>query len=174
VNYQDVVYIMERVARGDPAELDELTVWFDEFPHGDDGADPWITRAVAAGAVATVAWMIARGVDLHQRPADGYTLLLTALERDPPARYELLELLLTHGAPIDEQGINDWTPAHMAAAREDIPALELLVRFGADLSARTRIDSYATPLEEARILGRERSVRFLEGLAQQRAGRQGA
>ena len=39
--------------------------------------------------------------------------------------------------------------------------MELLLAHGADLNARTRIDDYATPLEEMEILGREQSVAFL-------------
>jgi len=40
----------------------------------------------------------------------------------------------------------------MAAARNDVTALKIFVKYGADLSIRTDIDDYATPLEEARIL----------------------
>ncbi len=50
----------------------------------------------------------------------------------------------------------------MAAARGDVDALRALVAHGADPSIRTQIDDYATPLEEARNLGRVNAVRFLE------------
>ena len=43
-------------------------------------------------------------------------------------------------------------------------ALKILVRHGADLSVKTDIDDYATPLEEARHLGRTNAVRYLEML----------
>lgn len=89
----------------------------------------------------------------------------SALERGQPDKYEVIELLLKHGAPINAHGINDWTPAHMAAVREDIEALKLLIRFGADLSIRTRIDECATPLEEARNLKKMRAVGFFENMA---------
>ena len=56
---------------------------------------------------------------------------------------------------------NDYTPLHYAACIEDISAMELLLAHGADLNTRTRIDDYATPLEEMEILGREQSVAFL-------------
>ena len=52
----------------------------------------------------------------------------------------------------------------MAAARDDVDALRLLVAYGADLSIRTEIDNYATPLEEARVLGKRNAVAYLEGL----------
>jgi hypothetical protein len=55
----------------------------------------------------------------------------------------------------------------MAAAREDIEALKILIKHGADLNVRTHIDDYATPLEEAQILGKTRSVEFLKNVTGQ-------
>jgi hypothetical protein len=52
----------------------------------------------------------------------------------------------------------------MAAARDAVDVLEVLVAHGADLSIRTNIDDYATPLEEARILGKLKAAAFLERL----------
>ena len=42
----------------------------------------------------------------------------------------------------------------MAAARDDVEALRILAAHGADLTIRTDIDDYATPLEETRMLGK--------------------
>lgn len=106
--------------------------------------------------------MLSRNVNVTFQDEEGYTVIHSALERAQPDKYDIIELLLKHGAPVNAHGINDWTPAHMAAVREDIEALELLIRFGADLSIRTRIDDYATPLEEARNLKKSRAVEFLE------------
>jgi ankyrin repeat protein len=69
---------------------------------------------------------------------------------------------LNAGASVNLKGINDWTPAHMAAARDDVKALRIFIRFGADLSIRTNIDEHATPLEEARNLGKRNAAKFLE------------
>ena len=101
---------------------------------------------------------------LAQFREEGYTVLHSALERTTLDRYDLLELLLQHGASIDAHGINDWTPAHMAAVRDDVAALKLLHRFGANFSIRTRIDSYATPLEEANSLGIIQATQFLKSI----------
>lgn len=109
--------------------------------------------------------MLQKGVDLTFRDEEGYTPLHAAIERsDSGDRLEILKLLLQAGAPINLKGINDWTPAHMAAARDDVDALKILVQFGADLSLRTEIDDYATPLEEARNLGKMNAVRYLESV----------
>src|SRR5206468_2622246 len=50
------------------------------------------------------------------------------------------------------------------AASDDVVALRVLVAHGADLSIRTAIDDFATPLEEARILGKLAAVEYLESL----------
>jgi len=136
---------------GDVAELENLAELVAAFPEGEDDfiGRRWITNAIDVGAVESVTWMLARGVDLTFRDREGYTPLHSALER-PTDRYEVLEMLLVAGAPVNAKGVNDWTPAHMAAARDDVEALRILVRYGADLSIRTNIDECATPLEEAR------------------------
>jgi ankyrin repeat protein len=151
---------------GDPAALDALAHELVGFPHGDDpyAGRRWITNAIAMGSKASVQWMLRQAVDLSFRDAEGYTPLHSALGRERPDRYEVLEMLLAAGAPVDLKGVNDWTPAHMAAAYDDVEALRILVRYGADLSIRTDIDDYATPLEEARTLGKREAVKYLEGI----------
>jgi ankyrin repeat protein len=158
----------------DDSRLEELERLIDEFPGGKDEftGGHWIINAIALGSKVSVAWMLRRNVDIAFQDKEGYTVLHAALERSKPDRHEVLEMLLRHGAPTSVHGINDWTPMHLAAAREDIEALRLLLQFGADPSIRTRIDEYATPLEEARHLGKNLSVHFLEAAAEssQRAG----
>jgi ankyrin repeat protein len=163
---QEYRAIMDVLAFGDEAQFAELEQQVHGFPHDVDHflGRHWITNAVAAGSYGAIAWMLSRQVDLTFLDEEGYTILQTALERQTSDKYKIIELLLKHGAPINAQGINDWTPAHMASAREDIEALKQLIQFGADLSIRTRIDDYATPLEEAKLLKMTKSVEFLENL----------
>jgi ankyrin repeat protein len=52
----------------------------------------------------------------------------------------------------------------MAAAKNDVAAVKLLLQYGADPTAKTRIDDYATPLEEARTLGANDAVKYLESI----------
>lgn len=149
---------------GGVQELEALEREIDDFPHGVDPyvGTRWIFCAISAGSTESIRWMLDRGVDLSFRNEQGYTPVLAALERQHEDRLEILELLLRAGAPVNRKGINDWTPAHMAAARDDVDALRILIAHGADLSIRTQIDEYATPLEEARNLGKVNAVRFLE------------
>jgi hypothetical protein len=60
----------------------------------------------------------------------------------------------------------------MAAAWNDVAALRILHKAGADFSLRTRIDEYATPLEEAMLLGNApEAVAYLQSIAEQGASR---
>jgi ankyrin repeat protein len=88
--------------------------------------------------------------------------LIAALSADRPDRLELLRLLLSRGAESGQRGLNDWTPLHYAVARDDLPAIELLIAHGADINARTRIDDLTTPLEEAERSNRSRAVDALK------------
>ena len=108
--------------------------------------------------------MLENGVNLLFRDEEGYTVLHSAIDREQEDRHYVLDALLSAGADVNAHGTNDWTPAHMAAAREDIEALKILVRHGADLTIRTNIDYYATPLEEAQMLGKAKSVNYLKGI----------
>jgi ankyrin repeat protein len=161
------LHALALLASGTPAQWDELADRVPGFPHGVDDVvrSRWIINAIGGGSKACVEWMLERKVDLDFRESDGYTPLHAALERDPPDRHALLELLLRAGAPVNRKGLNDWTPAHMAAAMDDVESLKILVRHGADLSIGTDIDDYATPLEEARNLGKLRAAEYLAGVS---------
>ncbi len=77
---------------------------------------------------------------------------------------EIIRLPVAAGADIHTRGFNDWTPLHLAAVNGRTDLIELLVELGADLTARTRIDDYATPAEEVLILGMNDIHRFLKNL----------
>lgn len=96
------------------------------------------------------------------------SLIATLSSSDRPDLHEILELLLSFGADIQQRGHNDYTPLHYAACLQDIRAMELLLAHGADLDARTRIDDCATPLEEMEILGCEQSAEFLRKAAEKK------
>jgi hypothetical protein len=109
----------------------------------------WITNAIDCGTKEVVAWMLSMGAPVLFHDEEGFTVLHSAIDRGKPDRLEIMAMLLEAGADINARGINDWTPAHHAAVRNDVEALKFLVESGADLTIRTRIDEYATPLEEA-------------------------
>ena len=75
-----------------------------------------------------------------------------------------MALLLARGADPNVRGIDDYTPLHFAVSQCDEAAARLQLAHGADPSLRTRIDSCATPLEEAELMGNAAGARRLEGL----------
>ena len=161
---KDYDYLLKLLMEGNIPLLEEAREIIDDFPNG---VDPfiqrhWITNAIDVGSLTSIKWILSNGVDLTFRDEEGFTPLLSAIDREQPDKYEVLQLLIDGGAPIDRKGTNDWTPLHMAAVREDIEAMKVLLRNGADRNIRTNIDNYATPLEEAKSMGRWKSVEFLQ------------
>ena len=158
--------MFEVLRRGQAGELEAEAVRSPTFPDGVDDylGRRWIINAIDSRCTATVQWMLQKGVDLNFRDEEGYTPLHAAIDSKAPNRLDVLKLLLDAGAPVNLKGINDWTPAHQAAVRDDVEALKLLVRSGADLTIRTEIDNYATPLEEARSVRSRNALRYLQSV----------
>lgn len=147
--------ILKAMIAGDIAALDDIAQRVAGFPAGRDAfvGRHWITNAVDCGTTSVVSWMLEKGVLLDFCDEEGYTVLHSALDRNPPERYDLMRMLIAAGADLNLRGINDWTPAHLAAVRNDVEALRILKEAGADFGARTGFDDYATPQEEAEYLG---------------------
>jgi uncharacterized protein len=76
-------------------------------------------------------------------------------------KLNIVKLLLSYDADINQRGVNDYTPLHYAANNDDPEAIELLLSHGANPNARTNIDDFATPLEEAENLGRTNAAKVL-------------
>jgi ankyrin repeat protein len=96
----------------------------------------------------------------YEDPA-GFPSLIALISTDREDRYELAEMLLSFGADTRQRGVNDYTPLHYAVAKNDAKLIELLLAHGADPDARTRIDDYATPAEEAEIAGHQEALAAL-------------
>jgi len=118
--------------------------------------------------------LVEEGADPDYGGHAGFPSIIAALSVDREDRYELIEFFISAGADIEQRGINDYTPLHYAAARNDRVAIKLLVSAGADLTARTRIDDFATPLEEAELLGCGEAARILRELTRKPNERSGA
>jgi ankyrin repeat protein len=74
---------------------------------------------------------------------------------------EILKLLLSFGADINQRGINDYTPLHMAVAQRNLPVITLLLESGANPHLRTRIDNFETPREIAEKEGLQQIAALL-------------
>lgn len=148
-------------------DLDALTRLLDHDPSLAKDTDVMI-YAVQAGSPETISLMISRGAPLRIKVNDGFPLLHIAVDRprDPlpgkaPFNHDALIVLLKAGADVNERGMNDWTPLHRAAAIGDLEACRILMDHGADRTARTEIDHFATPEEEARHLGENEAAIFI-------------
>lgn len=150
----DYNYYIKILRSGEIEKLEELCIIDDSFPDGVDSLVErrWIINAIDCGSIRSIKWILDKKVNIVFRNEEGYTVLHSALERNSLDKYEVIELLIKAGADINLKGPNDWTPSHAAAAKNDVLALKIFVKYGADLTIRTAIDDYATPLEEARML----------------------
>lgn len=171
--------IMGLIRAADFEALEELAGCWDEFPCGMDDfiGRHWITNAIDCGSVEVVSWMLSHGASVPIATDDGYTVLHSVIERDEDDRYRMMRVLIDAGADVNEIGIHGYAPAHLAAVRNDVEALEVLHEKGADFSLRTTVDDYATPLEEARSLRRRHAaeaIAYLQALEDERGRTAGA
>ena len=159
----DEALVREAAAAGDIAALEEIARIIDGFPdgHGDWPVGPWICVLVTSGTPEVVRWALSRGAPVDPEVEDGYPPIHCLLDEPAPDRSEKLAILIAAGADLDRHGINDWTPLHVAAVRDDVEAMRMLLDAGADPSIRTRIDNDATAEEEARALGHDASADFI-------------
>jgi hypothetical protein len=146
------------LAPGDPADfpncLHPVDLGLGDFP---------LEHAIYWSPLAFIETLLDHGANPDYPDRGGFPSLIAALSTDRPDRLELLGLLLSRGADTAQRGLNDWTPLHYAASRDDVAAIKLLVASGADINAKTRIDDFTTPLEEAEQLKRQGAIDALKG-----------
>jgi len=106
--------------------------------------------------------LLEMGADPNYEDSAGFPSLIAAISSTRKDRAEIIDLLLSFGSDLQQRGVNYYTPLHDAVSRQDRQMVVLLLSHGADLEARTRIDAYATPLEEAEILGLSDMVTLLQ------------
>ena len=125
-----------------------------DFPNVADECGTWcLDLAIYHGPLALVRALLDLGANPKHDDPGGFPPLFAAIDRAEDDWLEVLRLLLDAGADVHQRGLNDYTALHFAACRNDAAAVRILLAHGADPSARTRIDEYATPLEEAERFG---------------------
>jgi ankyrin repeat protein len=148
----DPIALHEAYKRGDLAAVKTLLGNPPDFPNsrGPLAVGRIILEyAIYHSPAPFVRALLELGADPNYGDDAGFPSLLAAESTEREERYEIVELLLGFGANIQQRGLNDYTPLHYAAAKNDVRMVELLLSKGADPNARTRIDDFTTPLEEA-------------------------
>jgi uncharacterized protein len=160
----DPLALHEAYKKGDLAALRTALGDPPDFPNCGNPpgfSDSCLEYAIYHSSLTFIRTLLELGADPNYPDAAGFPALIATLSTGRLDRLEICELLLARGADIERRGFNDYTPLHYAAATDDPQAIELLLAHGADPSARTRIDEFATPLEEAQNLGRSQAVEAL-------------
>jgi len=159
---------------GDVAALRAELGTIDGFPnviaHPAIGA--CLTYAIYHSPLALIGELLDSGADPNWPIDDGFPPLIAALSSADVARgavartdaAEIVEMLLAHGAAVDQRGPNDYTPLHWAAGQGDLAVVEMLLANGADPNQITRIDDLETALEVAAAAGHDVVVRRLAPL----------
>ena len=124
--------------------------------------DHVLEYAIYHSPVTFIRELLEIGANPNYEDATGFPSLIAAISSERKDKAEIVKLLLSMGADIQQRGGNDYTPLHDAVSRLDQQMVVLLLSHGADLHARTRIDDCATPLEEAEILGLSEMVTLLQ------------
>ena len=149
--------IHEAYRRGDLEALRTLLGDPPDFPNcrGPRGVGENILEyAIYWSPLAFVRTLLELGAAPNYHDPAGFPSLIAALSTARTDKHEILKLLLSFGASVQQRGVNDHTPLHYAASLDDADAVELLLAHGADPSTRTNIDDYETPLEFAERFGK--------------------
>jgi ankyrin repeat protein len=148
----DEISIHEAYKRGDLEALKRLIGNPPDFPNcrGPLGVGKIVLEyAIYHSPTSFVRALLDLGADPNYADDDGFPSLIAALSTERPERYEILELLLSFGAHVEQRGVNDYSPLHYATAKNDLRMIELLLAHGADPDAKTRIDEFTSSIEEA-------------------------
>lgn len=108
-----------------------------------DEATAFLKTAVRANAARLVEQLIERGARLDYMD-DGQSILFYAGNASP----EIIQLLLSHHAPINTQNCLGLTPLHIAVGSCNLDFVRLLVEAGADINCAAH--DRTTPLAIAR------------------------
>lgn len=123
--------IFQSLADGDLQALEAEAARDSSFPASTDPFvhRPWVTNAIEAGNIASLKWVLDRGVPLNFHDDEGRSPLDAAIQEDRP---DLVALLIKRGADVNLGGTLNETPLHTAAALGRTEIARLLLDHGAD------------------------------------------
>ena len=155
---------------GDLAAVKAELGWPEDFPNTPQPmelacGDYPIISAIGLSPIRFIRQLLDLGADANVEVQDGFPTLIEVLDANRDDRIDVMRLLLHYGARTDQRGVNDWTPLHYAVVRRNLEAVRLLLEHGADCHARTRIDDYSTPMEDAAAAGFAEAAALMESRA---------
>jgi ankyrin repeat protein len=104
-----------------------------DFPNCQwPGGGSILEYAIYHAPLAFIRSLIGLGITVNYEDAAGFPCLIATLSTEREDRLDVLKLLLEQSADVQQRGVNNYTPLHYAVARNDAPAVELLLTFGAD------------------------------------------
>jgi ankyrin repeat protein len=162
---RDPIALHEAYERGDLQAVKDLLGNPPDFPNclGPRAVGEVILQyAIYHSPVPFVRALLELGANPNYGTIGGFPSLLAAVSSNRQDRYGIVELLLQFGADVQQRGVNDYTPLHYAAAQNDLRMIELLLSCGADPTAKTRIDDFTTPQEEAERRGFSKAAQILK------------
>ncbi|KAK0828845.1 hypothetical protein LTR73_004477 [Friedmanniomyces endolithicus] len=124
----------------------------------DDEGSTALHYASASGSCAV---LLRGGADVKLKQKHGLTPAHWASHK---GHTEVLELLLSHDAPVDARAVEGASPLHLAANRGHLAAVRVLLEKGASrgIVAEAWDGAEGTPVEMARAKGHGRVARLIE------------
>jgi ankyrin repeat protein len=127
-----------------------------------------LERAIESCDSRAVQTLIELGESPSLPAEDGFTLLHTAVDMakqydESEEAVSIVECLLQNNADPNLHGIDGATPLHRAAGCGLMTVVDLMLRHGGNMEARTLTDGEMTPLMYAALMGQSAMVHFLLG-----------
>lgn len=150
---------MKAVASGNVAAMSFVHAHLNGSNFEDTDGHGILSTAVRSRNLSAVRWVIEKmKLDINRRGSDGSFALHQAVRR---GFTDVARLLLDHGASLDLQCGEGWSPIHLAAeAGSNVGMARLLLDRGADVHMR-RANSQITPLIVAAKGGNTAVVKLL-------------
>lgn len=141
----------------------------------EEQSDGALHNALAARDYDEAIRMIRLGADVNELSGDGERPLTIAAANRSADAFDVVRELLKYGAATNEVNESGLTALQFAAKTGNLAVVDLLVRYGADVSTSTTMfnpvldrNEVLTPLVQAYSMGHLRVAEYLESMGAER------